>query len=56
MIMLIVATITISIEEQLVKMACVIAKLTKTDEEKDMHIDSLLNMVKTQVQNTSKSS
>lgn len=56
MIMLIVAMITISIEEQLAKMACVIATLTKTDEEKDMHIDSLLNMVKTQVQNTSKSS
>ena len=37
-------------------MACVIAKLTKTDEEKDMQIASLINKVEAQVQNMSESS
>ena len=41
----IMATNTTSIEEQLAEMARVIAKLTKTVEEKDMQIASLINKV-----------
>ena len=47
---------TTSVEEQLAQMARVIAKLTKTDEEKDMQIASLINKVEAQVQNMSESS
>ena len=47
---------TTSIEEQLAEMAHAIAKLTKTVEEKDMQIVSLINKVEAQVQNTGKSS
>ena len=47
---------TTFVEEQLAEMAHVIAKLTKTIEEKDMQIASLLNKVEAQVQNTSESS
>ena len=47
---------TTFVEEQLAEMAHAIAKLTKTIEEKDMQIASLLNKVETQVQNTSESS
>ena len=56
MIMSIVAMSFISLEEQLVEMARAIAKLTKTIEDKDMQIVSLLNRVKTQVQNRGESS
>ena len=49
-------TDTISVEEQLAKMARAIAKLTKTVEEKDMQIAYFINKVKTQVQNMGKSS
>ena len=48
----IMATDTTSIEEQLVEMACSIAKFTKTVEEKDSQITSLINKVEAQVQNT----
>ncbi|KAJ9693708.1 hypothetical protein PVL29_009589 [Vitis rotundifolia] len=47
---------TTSAEEQLVEMACAIAKLTKTVEEKDMQIASLINKVEAQVQNMGESS
>ena len=50
--MLVMATDTTSIEEQLVEMAHTIAKVTKTFEEKDMQIASLINKVEAQVQNT----
>ena len=49
-------TDTISVEEQLAKMARAIAKLTKTVEENDMQIAYFINKVKTQVQNMGKSS
>ena len=52
MIMLVMATDTTSIEEQLAKMARAITKLTKTVEEKDMYRASIINKVKAQVQNT----
>ena len=54
--MSVMATGTTSIEEQLAEMAHAIAKLTKTVEEKDMQIASLINKVKVQVQNTGESS
>ena len=50
------ATNTISVEEQLAKMARVIAKLIKTVEEKDMQITFFINKVEAQVQNTGESS
>ena len=50
------ATVIKSVKEQLVEMACVITKLTKTVEEKDMQIASLINKVETQVQNAGESS
>ena len=56
MTMLVMATDTTSIEEQLAKMARAITKLTKTVEEKDMYRASIINKVKAQVQNTGKSS
>ncbi|KAJ9706563.1 hypothetical protein PVL29_001840 [Vitis rotundifolia] len=56
MTMPIMATGTTSVEEQLVEMAYVIAKLTKTVEEKYMQIASLINKVEVQVQNTGESS
>ena len=56
MTMPVMATGTTSVEEQLAKMACTIAKLTKTVEEKDMQIASLINKVETQVQNAGESS
>ena len=56
MTMLVMATDTTSVDEQLAEMAHAIAKLTKTVEEKDMQIASLINKVKTQVQKTSESS
>nr|CAN63871.1 hypothetical protein VITISV_036033 [Vitis vinifera] len=43
---------TTSVKEQLIEMARAIAKLTKTIEEKDMQIASIVNKVETQVQNT----
>ena len=52
----VMATDTTFVEEQLIEMARAIAKLTKTVEEKDMQIASLINKVKTQVQKTSESS
>ncbi|RVW19841.1 Transposon Ty3-I Gag-Pol polyprotein [Vitis vinifera] len=52
MTILVMATDTTSIEEQLAEMARVIAKLTKTVEKKDMQITSLINKVEAQVQNT----
>ncbi|RVW32940.1 hypothetical protein CK203_112641 [Vitis vinifera] len=51
MTMLVMATDTTSVEEQLVEMARAITKLTKTVEEKDMQIASLINKVEAQVQN-----
>ena len=45
MTMSVTAAGTTSIEEQLAKMARAIAKLTKTVEEKDMQIASLINKV-----------
>ena len=54
--MSLMATDTTFVEEQLIEMARAIAKLTKTIEEKDMQIASLINKVKTQVQKTSESS
>ena len=56
MTMLVMATGTTSVEEQLAEMAHVIAKLTKTVEEKDMQIASLINKVEVQVQNMGDSS
>ena len=50
------ATDTTFVEEQLAEMARVIAKLTKTVEEKDMQIASLINKVEAQVQNMGESS
>ena len=47
---------TTSVEEQLAEMARVIAKLTKTVEEKDMQITFLINKVEAQVQNMGESS
>ena len=55
MTMPVMATDTISVEEQLAKMARVIAKLIKTVEEKDMQIAFFINKVEAQVQNTGKS-
>ena len=54
--MSVMTTDTISVEEQLAKMARAIAKLTKTVEENDMQIAYFINKVKTQVQNMGKSS
>ena len=48
MTMTIMETDTTFVEEQLVEMACIIAKLTKTVEEKDMQIASLINKVEAQ--------
>ena len=56
MTMSVTAAGTTSIEEQLAKMARAIAKLTKTVEEKDMQIASLINKVEAQVQNMGESS
>ena len=56
MTMSIMETDTTFVEEQLIEMARAIAKLTKTVEEKDMQIASLINKVKAQVQKTSESS
>ena len=56
MTMSVMETDTTFVEEQLIEMARAIAKLTKTVEEKDMQIASLINKVKTQVQKTSESS
>ena len=50
------ATSTISIEEQLAEMAHAIAKLTKTVEEKDLQIVSLMNKVEAQAQSIVESS
>ena len=47
MTMLVMETGTTSVDEQLVEMACAITKLTKTVEEKDMQIASLINKVET---------
>ena len=47
MTMLVMAIGTTFVEEQLVEMAHGIAKLTKTVQEKDMQIASLINKVKT---------
>ena len=52
----VMATGTTSVDEQLVEMACVIAKLTKMVDEKDMQITSLINKVEAQVQSTGESS
>ena len=49
-------TDTTSVEEQLAEMARAITKLTKTVEEKDMQIASLINKVEAQVQNMGESS
>ena len=56
MTMAVMTTDTTSVEEQLAEMARAIAKLTKTVEEKDMQIVSLINKVEVQVQNTGESS
>ena len=56
MTMLVMATDTTSVEEQLVEMTRTIAKLTKTVKEKDMQIASLINKVEAKVQNRGKSS
>ena len=56
MAMPVMATDTTFIEEQLVEMARAIAKLTKTVEDKDSQITSLINKVEAQVQNTGESS
>ena len=56
MAMPVMVTCTTSIEEQLAEMALAIAKLTKTVEEKDMQIISLINKVEAQVQSMSESS
>ena len=56
MTMLVMETGTTSVDEQLVEMACAITKLTKTVEEKDMQIASLINKVEAQVQNLRESS
>ena len=52
----VMTTDTTTVEEQLADMARAIAKLTKTVNEKDMQIVSLINKVEAQVQNTGKSS
>ena len=49
MTMLVMAIDTTSVEEQLVEMVHAITKLTKTVEEKDMQIVSLINKVEAQV-------
>ena len=49
MTMPVMVTGTTFVEEQLVEMAHTIAKLTKTVEEKDMQIVSLINKVEAQV-------
>lgn len=54
--MLVMTINTMSIEEQLARMACAIAKLTKSIKEKNMQIASLMSKVATQTQNTIKSS
>ena len=51
MTMLVMATDTTSVEEQLAEMTHTIAKLTKTVKEKDMQIASLINKVEAKVQN-----
>ena len=56
MTMPVMTTDTTSVEEQLAEMARVIAKLTKTVEEKDMQITFLINKVEAQVQNMGESS
>ena len=56
MTMLVMATDTTSVEEQLAEMTHTIAKLTKTVKEKDMQIASLINKVEAKVQNRGKSS
>nr|CAN68664.1 hypothetical protein VITISV_004416 [Vitis vinifera] len=56
MAMPVMVTGTTSIEEQLAEMALAITKLTKTVEEKDMQIVSLINKVEAQVQSMSESS
>ena len=56
MTMSVMATDTTSVEEQLAEMARAITKLTKTVDEKDMQIASLINKVETQVQNSGDSS
>ena len=48
MTMSVMTTGTTSVKEQLVEMACIIAKLTKIVEEKDMQITSLINKVEAQ--------
>ena len=55
MTMPVMETDTTSVKEQLAEMAHAIAKLTKTVEEKDVQIVSLINKVETQVQNTNES-
>ena len=56
MTMSVMAIDTTSVEEQIAEMTHVIAKLTKTVEEKDIQIASFINKVETQVKNTGKSS
>ena len=56
MTMSVMAIDTTSVKEQLAEMARAITKLTKTVEEKDMQMDSLINKVEAQVQNTGESS
>ena len=56
MTMSVMTTDTTSVEEQLAEMAHAITKLTKTVEEKDMQIVSLINKVEAQVQNMGESS
>ena len=51
----VMTTGTTFVEEQLAEMACAIVKLTKTIEEKDMQIVSLINKVEAQVQNKDES-
>ena len=52
----VMATSTIYMEEQLAKMARAITKLTKTIKETYLQINSFMNKVETQVQNTVESS
>ena len=52
MTMSVMTTDTISIEERLAEMTHVITKLTKTVEEKNLQIASLMSKVEAQVQNT----
>ena len=56
MTMSVMAIDTTSVKEQLAEMARAITKLTKKIEEKDMQMDSLINKVEAQVQNTGESS